>query len=184
VISIGPLAALLLAAGAPSADTGRTGHLFLDRLSYKVELPMPVAGSGTPTRVSLYHEYPTCLSHFRLVSGSGRLQVTQSPPEIAVFKPTLIETVELSITPLADIGGDTCDLPLKAVADELRPGQTFVVTVPLTPEGARQLHEEMAVPAGQIEVTVKPYANLQYYAWIALTVVVMAVLMWRKVRAR
>jgi hypothetical protein len=182
--TIGPLAALLMAAGALGADTGQTGHLSLDRLSYKVELPMPIAGSGPPTRVSLYHEYPTCLSHFRLVSGTGQFRVTQSPPEIELFKPTLIETVELSIMPLAEIRGDTCDLPLRAMADELAPGQTFVVTVPLTAEGARELQEQMAVPAGQIEVTVKPYANLQYYAWIALTVVVIGVLMWRKVRAR
>lgn len=180
---IGLQAGVLIACGVSAAASGWAQFASLDRLSYKLEQPMPLAGSGSPTRMSLYHEYPSSLTRFRLSSGTNLFEVRQDPPIIELFKPTEIQTVSLFIRPRLEVEGDVFALPLEVSAAELAPGLTFTISVPLTPEGARRLQGEMAVPVGEIEVNVRRFANLHYYVWLGLTLAVIALLIWRKRRA-
>jgi len=175
------LALLLGATVAAAAEGTRETYPLLDRLYVRAEGPVRRLGHGNSYGLTVYHQYPTPLHHFRIAADHPDLEVRVSPAEVAAFKTTEMLDFELHVAPRpgAHLVGDRLELALTFRADELASRQTWPLTIPLTAEAEAELKDVDAIPIGAVEVRVRPWAGWDTWVYTVGSIVLLAALVWR-----
>jgi hypothetical protein len=191
--SAGAIAILLLSLCATAAgQEPRYGTL--DRLYVKLKEPvLPVAPKAT-LRLMMYHSYPTSLCNIRIEGTAPGVTVECADPAVAEMLPTSVIEVPLRLSLAAEPptsavsteseppASDTVELTLTIRADEVAKPATLHFDIPVTEEAADRVAQDMAMPVGEIEVHVNPRRDYMYALYVGVTVLLVAALVWRRVR--
>jgi len=153
-----------------------------DRMFVKPQLPLRVVGEEGEVTLLLYHAYPSSLHNLRLSSPHPAFEMTADPPVVKEFEPTVFLNVTLHFRRRALVAGDTVVVPIEFSAEEMARSQAFDLTLPLTPQGEREVNEALSIPVGQVEVRVARFGEEVYYFYLVPMGLLLAWLLWRRTR--
>jgi hypothetical protein len=155
-----------------------TEYAALDRLYVKAKDPLPIVPSRDPLILLMYHSYPTPLRNLRITSRTEGVAVTTSDPALKQMLPTII--VEIPVTVQAkDVSGDTIEIDLAVTVDEVKKPAILHYTLPTSAKAAAAVETRNALPVGQIEVKIEPHGNISYGVYVAGTLLLIALVVWR-----